>query len=290
MFKWAVAEELVPPAVYQALAAVPGLQRGRSKARESEPVCPVEDAVVAATLPYLNRFVRGLVEFQRLTGCRPGEACDLRRCDIDTGGKVWFYKPATHKNAWRGKNRTIPIGPQAQELLKEFFTTDINAYLFSPDRAVEELHAKRTANRKTPRYPSHMARNAKKRKKNPEHKPAEKYDRGSYGVAIDRACDRAFPLPPELAPRQKDNGKTESHREWWERLDKKQQDAVKAWRKAHRWHPNQLRHTFATKVRRMPDGGLEAAQVLLGHSRADVTQIYAERNDQLAATIAAKIG
>jgi hypothetical protein len=35
---------------------------------------------------------------------------------------------------------------------------------------------------------------------------------------------------------------------------------------------------------------LEAAQVLLGHARADVTQVYAERNERLAATVAAKIG
>jgi site-specific recombinase XerC len=63
---------------------------------------------------------------------------------------------------------------------------------------------------------------------------------------------------------------------------------VEAWRKAHRWHPNQLRHAFGTRVRKTH--GLEAAQVLLGHSRADVTQVYAERNEQLAATVAAKIG
>jgi hypothetical protein len=30
--------------------------------------------------------------------------------------------------------------------------------------------------------------------------------------------------------------------------------------------------------------------VLLGHSRADVTQIYAERDEQLAVAVAAKIG
>ena len=54
------------------------------------------------------------------------------------------------------------------------------------------------------------------------------------------------------------------------------------------WHPNQLRHTFATEVRRAH--GPEAAQVLLGHSRADVTQVYAERDEQLATEIAAKIG
>ena len=54
------------------------------------------------------------------------------------------------------------------------------------------------------------------------------------------------------------------------------------------WHPNQLRHLFATEVRK--EHGLEVAQVLLGHSRADVTQVYAERNEQLPATVAAKIG
>ena len=32
--------------------------------------CPVDDAVVEATLPFLGRHARGLVEFQRLTGCR----------------------------------------------------------------------------------------------------------------------------------------------------------------------------------------------------------------------------
>jgi hypothetical protein len=75
VFRWAVAEELVPPAVHQALTAVTGQQRGRTVAPEMEPVGPVEDAVVEATLPHLNRFVRGLIEFQRLTGYRPGEAC-----------------------------------------------------------------------------------------------------------------------------------------------------------------------------------------------------------------------
>ena len=54
------------------------------------------------------------------------------------------------------------------------------------------------------------------------------------------------------------------------------------------WHPNQLRHLFATQVRKLH--GLEAAQALLGHSNADTTQIYAERNLALAAKVAAEIG
>lgn len=47
------------------------------------------------------------------------------------------------------------------------------------------------------------------------------------------------------------------------------------------WHPNQLRHLHATEVRRR--FGLEAAQAALGHARADVTQVYAERDLALAA-------
>lgn len=289
VFKWAVAEELVPPSVYQALAAVQGLQRGRTRSRESLPVRPVEDAVVDATLAHLNRHVGGLVEFQRLTGCRPGEACSLRRCDIETGGDVWLYRPRRHKTAWKGKDRAIVIGPRAQELLKAFFTPNATDYLFSPRRAVEEIREDRRANRKTPHYPSHMRRNEAKRVGTKRLRPpAEKYNRLGYLTAITRACDRAFTLPPELAPQRKANGRVESRAEWWKRLNGGERTAVKEWRKAHHWHPNQLRHSYATKVRKAH--GLEAAQVLLGHSRADVTQVYAERNGELAAKIAAVIG
>jgi hypothetical protein len=54
------------------------------------------------------------------------------------------------------------------------------------------------------------------------------------------------------------------------------------------WHLNQLRHTYATEVRAAH--GLEAAQAILGHSRADVTQVYAERDLTLAARVAAAMG
>ncbi len=38
MFKWAVSMEILPPAVHQALATVDGVRRGRTAARETEPV------------------------------------------------------------------------------------------------------------------------------------------------------------------------------------------------------------------------------------------------------------
>ena len=54
------------------------------------------------------------------------------------------------------------------------------------------------------------------------------------------------------------------------------------------WYPYRLRHTYGTRVRK--EFGLEAAQVLLGHSRADVTQVYAERDSALAERIAREVG
>ena len=52
------------------------------------------------------------------------------------------------------------------------------------------------------------------------------------------------------------------------------------------WHPHQLRHTFATKIR--ATHGLEVAQVLLGHATITATQVYAQRN--LDAALAAVKG
>jgi len=55
-----------------------------------------------------------------------------------------------------------------------------------------------------------------------------------------------------------------------------------------RWHPHQLRHNAGTNIRK--EFGLEAAQVMLGHSEIDTTQIYAEVNQGKAVLIASKIG
>ncbi len=54
------------------------------------------------------------------------------------------------------------------------------------------------------------------------------------------------------------------------------------------WSPNQLRHNAATTIRK--DYGIEAAQLLLGHARADVTQVYAEVNKAKAVQVAMQIG
>ena len=54
------------------------------------------------------------------------------------------------------------------------------------------------------------------------------------------------------------------------------------------WAPNQLRHTKATELRKQ--FGLDGAGAILGHSKLETTQIYAERAAELAESIAAKTG
>jgi integrase len=52
--------------------------------------------------------------------------------------------------------------------------------------------------------------------------------------------------------------------------------------------PNRLRHSVGTRIRQRY--GLEAAQTVLGHARADVTQLYAERDLAKAHEVIAEIG
>lgn len=63
--------------------------------------------------------------------------------------------------------------------------------MFSPAREEAERVAAASARRKTPRYPSHMRRNAKKRGKARRHPVRQRYGTQSVRQAIGRACERA---------------------------------------------------------------------------------------------------
>ena len=258
-FKWAASEELVPVAVHQALATVKGYGKGRGLAREAAPVKPVDPQTVEATLPFLPPPVAAMCRVQLATGMRPGEVCRLRADEIDTSGTVWVYAPGRHKTAHRGTVRTVFIGPRGQEVLGPWLAAAGGSCLFSPYRAEAARNAGRTAARKTPRYQSHMSRNRDRRVKLSKRPRGDCYTTDSYGQAVAKGVDKAnaarskagLPLLP-------------------------------------RWSPNQIRHQFATEVR--AKYGLEAAQVLLGHAKADVTQVYAERDQTLALRVAAEAG
>jgi integrase len=188
MFKWAVAEELVSPTVLHGLQALPGLRYGRSAARETEPVKPVADEHIDATLPFLTQVVAAMVRVQRLTGMRPCEVVLMRPADIDRGGAVWVYEPFDHKNRWRGHQRLIPLGPMAQEILRPFLDRPAGAFLFSPKESEQQRGVERRKNRKSPMTPSQAARRPKARAKRPKR---DHYDTASYRRAIDYAVKAA---------------------------------------------------------------------------------------------------
>lgn len=54
------------------------------------------------------------------------------------------------------------------------------------------------------------------------------------------------------------------------------------------WTPNQLRHTAGTEVR--AEFGLEAAQTILGHATAKMTEHYAEKHLAAVAEVAWVLG
>jgi integrase len=95
VFRWGVSEQLVAESVLTALESVEGLKEGRSAARETKPVEPVNAADFEATLVHLPEVVGDMARLQRLCGCRPGEVCALRPFDVDTSGDVWCYTPAS---------------------------------------------------------------------------------------------------------------------------------------------------------------------------------------------------
>jgi site-specific recombinase XerD len=200
---------------------------------------------------------------------------------------VWLYRPGSHrgpegdhKTAHHGHERTILIGPRAQEVLKPWLKTDLTAYLFSPKDAEALRNAVRRQNRKSPMTPSQAAR---KPKKNPKRPKSERYRVAAYRLAIYRACEPAFPPPAPLAKRE-----DETWREWRGRLTADDRAELRRWRKAHRWHPHQLRHNAATLLRK--EYGIEVAKIILGHATLSATQLYAERDLQKALEIVNRIG
>ncbi len=244
-FRWAVEEELIPASVHHGLKAVAGLRKGRTEARETEPVRPVPDAQVDAVRPYVSRQVWAMIELQRLTGMRPGEAIIMRTGDVDASGEVWVYRPARHKTEHHGRAREVMIGPLAQRVLRPWLRAERDAYLFSPAEALAERRRAMREARKTPVQPSQRNR----RRAGPGKQPGECYTTNSYCRAIHSACDKAG---------------------------------------VGRWHPNRLRHSAATRFRRV--AGLEGAQVLLGHASANTTEIYAETDRQRAVETIRRVG
>ena len=105
----------------------------------------------------------------------------------------------------------------------------------------------------------------KRRKADSVANVGERYTNASYAKAVRRACLVAHPIP-------KDSTK----------LD------IELHQKMYCWSPNQIRHATATNIRKQ--FGLEAAQVILGHSQVMTTQIYAEKDVRRGVEVAQLVG
>lgn len=168
IFGWAVGHELCSPQVAGALAYVEPLRIGQ--ARETEDVQPVPQADVDAILPYLQPLPRAMVEFQQISGCRPGEMCDLQYNDLAIlDDKVWAWTIKRHKTTWQGKKaKVIFLGPRAQAILSPYWSCDTRAkelrgeceFVFSPWRTQVEMGRKQINRRNRPCYDTASYRQA----------------------------------------------------------------------------------------------------------------------------------
>ncbi|MCH8851796.1 MAG: tyrosine-type recombinase/integrase [Planctomycetes bacterium] len=132
----------------------------------------------------------------------------------------------------------------------------IDTCLFSPREATSERYAASRTHRRPRQKPN---------KPSTARRIGNHYTACSYGRAIQRACDQAFPPPDDLSVEQ-----------------------IKQWRKEHSWHPHQLRHALGTDIRR--EFGVEASQAVLGHAKVNTTELYAQIDECKAVQIALKIG
>jgi integrase len=121
---------------------------------------------------------------------------------------------------------------------------------------MDERQAERRRGRRTPLTPSQRGR---KRKVKPQRSPGEHYDTRSYYHAVRYGIRKANREAERIGnPPIPD------------------------------WHPNQLRHNAATRLRR--EFGLDVARAVLGHSTPVVTEVYAELDGAKAAEAMERVG
>jgi integrase len=198
IFKWGVGEELLPASAYHGLLAVRALPPNAPGVRSAPKRQPAFWGDIEKIAPHLPPPVAAMLRLQFLTGMRSGETRIIRPIDIDMSDpECWRYRPGSdagphgkHKNAWRGQDRVVPLGPQCQELLRPWLAAvpSQTDYLFSPRRWMDQHIAQRRADRKTPMTPSQRKR---RRKSQPRKTASGCYLAASYTQTVRKACLKA---------------------------------------------------------------------------------------------------
>ena len=189
VLKWAATKRMLKADVYQECRLLAPLKAGRTTAPETEKVTCVPQSLVDATLPFCTTVVCDMIRFQQLVGCRPGELCSITPAMVDRSEDVWLIKLAKHKTAYRGKDRIIYVGPQAQAILQKYLLRAADSACFSPQESEKQrLQAKHDA-RVTPMSCGNKP--GSNRTRTPRKTPGTAFDTGSYAHSIKGACRRA---------------------------------------------------------------------------------------------------
>lgn len=268
LFKWGVEHEWADASLLANLQAVAPLRKGKTKARETDPVEPVSWEEAEKLLPYICPMLGAMMRVQYLTGMRSSELTKMRPVMCSPYRDVLVYQPDEHKTAWLGKRKVVCIGPQAKALIEPYLPSDPEHFIFRPATALAELAAARAASRKTKRYGKDIARAPKPRL------VSCRYDYHSYQAALNhgfRKWAKAISGKSKIPAKPK----AQKFAAWLAEFG------------IDYWHPHQLRHTRGTITRSAY--GIEGAQAQLGNT-LEATEIYAEKSLELARRIASETG
>jgi integrase len=133
--RWCVTRDMMPDTVVGSWASVDNLRRGRSQAAERPPIEPVPLEDVQPVADALDPVPACLVWVLYYSAARPGELCRMTRAALRVDGQGHlFYLPDTHKQAHKGGDRSIPMGPMARSYLGPLVhaAADDQVPLFSP--------------------------------------------------------------------------------------------------------------------------------------------------------------
>jgi integrase len=195
--RWAYGRGFITRDGWLGTSAVEPLTRAeagnRDRKRTKRAVSLDEVERVAACLP---RVPAAMLRLQAILGCRPGEVCGMRWCDIDRtpivvdGITCWTYHVDGAKAEHHGKATSYAVPPRAQAILERFPPTAPAAPIFSPASTMAELHELRRAQRQTPETKQMHERDA-----GPGREFADRYDVPTYRQAIERGIRKSGVQP-----------------------------------------------------------------------------------------------
>jgi len=136
----------ITPQVATDLSVVDGLRKGDGREAPKPREINLQD--IEAVLKHVSPVVAAMIEFQRFTGARPGEVCQMTASDITkTDPDVWEYRTKTHKTEYRDQMRIIPTGPKVQAIIEPFLRGNPNHPVFPPCKGATKGYTETSYNR-----------------------------------------------------------------------------------------------------------------------------------------------